>query len=202
MKPAQESKTIYYLPGANGRIETGLGEGLRSRGFEVFGRATVGEFRQLRFQEQIDLIAKDLTERLWATDARVVANSYGAYLFLHAQSQLPPYVGRVLLLSPILGTFEDEDCGRSFSPPRADRLMRMARGGKFPAPLNGEIHVGDQDWQSPPHAVQEFGQLTNLPVHIVPKRGHMLGKDYVGSVLDRWTSRLISDWSSDWPSRG
>jgi hypothetical protein len=35
----------------------------------------------------------------------VVAVSFGAYLFLHAQTQLPAYPGQVLLLSPILGEF-------------------------------------------------------------------------------------------------
>jgi hypothetical protein len=43
------TKSIYYLPGHGGRLRTGLGEGLFSRGFDVSGRETVGEFRSLPF---------------------------------------------------------------------------------------------------------------------------------------------------------
>ena len=35
-------KTIYYLPGHGGRLGTGLGEALLSRGYNVSGRETVG----------------------------------------------------------------------------------------------------------------------------------------------------------------
>jgi hypothetical protein len=64
--------------------------------------------------------------------------------------------------------------------------MRIARKGLFPRPQQVEIHVGDQDWQSPPELVQEFGALTHAPVTIAKGRGHELGADYVSQVLDRW----------------
>ena len=76
---------IYYLPGNRGRLDTGLGEELMSRGFSLSGRETLGEFRKLSFQEQIMQIAQDLQTEFWTEDARVIANSFGAYLFLHAQ---------------------------------------------------------------------------------------------------------------------
>ena len=77
-------KHIYYLPGHGGLISTGLGEELLKRGFSVSGRETVGEFRKLPFQEQIDLIKSDLIDLHWSEDARVIANSFGAYLFRSA----------------------------------------------------------------------------------------------------------------------
>ena len=112
------NRTIYCLPGRGGRLATGLGEGLSSRGFNVTGRETVGDFRSLAFQEQIDIVAEDLRTRFWQEDARVIANSFGAYLFLHAQAQMEPYVGKVLLLSPIVG---DEYFSPSWTPFQADR---------------------------------------------------------------------------------
>jgi alpha-beta hydrolase superfamily lysophospholipase len=96
------SKTVYYLTGMGGRLDTGLGQGLLSRGVGIAGRELVGEFRRLDFQQQIDLVADDLKADHWHEDAHVIANSFGAYLFLHAQAQLPPYVGKVILLSPSL----------------------------------------------------------------------------------------------------
>lgn len=180
------SNVVYYLPGASGRLETGLGEGITSRGFEVWGRATVGEFKKLSFQDQVDIIAGDLQGLLWHPQARVVANSYGGYLFLHAQLQMPSYIGRVLLLSPILGAFENEERGQYFVPPRAERIKNSVNKGTFSTPRNAEIHVGSEDWQSIPSEVTQFGRNTGIPVTVAEGLGHMLGADYVGKVLDHW----------------
>ena len=180
--------TIYYLPGMGGHLGSGLGQGLLSRGYHVTGRETTGEFRDLKFQSQIDAIAEDLRANFWYEDSKVIANSFGAYLFLHAQSQLEPYIGKVMLLSPIVGEFENEGIGRRFIPPRASRLFELARSGSYPAPKNCEIHVGSEDWQSNPTAVTAFGAMLGLDVTVVPNAGHMLGKDYVGNLLDKWLS--------------
>ena len=67
--------------------------------------------RHLTFTDQVDTVKEDLVSHFWTEDSRVVANSFGAYLFLHAQASLEPYPGRVLLLSPIVGGFADENTG-------------------------------------------------------------------------------------------
>ncbi len=180
---------VYYLPGAGGLLHTGLGVALRSRGFHVRGRSTTGEFRQYGFDDQTALIGSDLRQpEIWNESSRIVANSYGAYLLLNAQIHLPPYPGKVLMLSPILGAFEDLMGGRHFIPPYADRLMRMVRGGSFPCPQNLLIHTGSQDWQSPASSAAEFASITGATLVIADGRGHSLGEDYVGPVLDSWLS--------------
>lgn len=180
------SDTIYYLPGHGGLLHTGLGEGLRDRGWAVTGRETVGEFRALRFQQQVDPVEQDLRAHFWHADAQVVCNSFGAYLFLHAQAQMPAYPGRVLLLSPIVGAFEQADKLMLFSPPRPGHLMRLAAEGRYTPPPRCEIHVGADDWQSVPAQVLAFATPAGIPVTVVPGRGHMLGRDVVGPLLDRW----------------
>lgn len=177
---------IYYLPGHGGRLETGLGEGLISRGFAVTGRETIGEFRTLPFSEQVAIVAEDLRTSYWYADARVIANSFGAYLFLHAQILLDPYPGKVLLLSPILGEFLTEDSKIGFVPPQAGKLLNLAKSGSYPAPKQCQIHVGALDWQSIPEVVVEFAKRVGMEVTVVAETGHMLGKTYVGEVLDRW----------------
>lgn len=181
--------TVYYLPGHGGQLHTGLGEGLTSRGWNVTGRATVGEFRQMRFDDQVAAVAEDLQAHFWHEGAHVVGNSFGAYLFLHAQAQLAPFPGKVLLLSPIVDGFEYEANNQVFMPPRADHLQTLAQSGRYPAPRRCVIHVGAEDWQSVPAHAQAFGQLTGIPVTVAPGRGHMLGADYVGAVLDGWLGR-------------
>jgi hypothetical protein len=191
------NRTVYYLPGAGRRITTGLGEGLASRGWAVQGRETIGDFRRLPFQDQVDVVAGDLRQMFWRDAARVVAVSFGAYLFLHAQAQLPPFPGNVLLLSPIVGQFSSEEIGLGFIPPRADKLKKLADEDQFPTPLKCEIHVGSEDWQSNPVNVLEFSNRLGLSVTVVPGLGHQLGKEYVGSVLDRWLGQPADDDPSE-----
>ncbi len=180
--------SVYYLTGMGGRLDTGLGQALIAQGFDVTGRELVGEFRQLSFNEQVDAVANDLQKNFWDKDARVIANSFGAYLFLHAQAKLPPYPGKVILLSPIVGEFANQEAEMNFIPPRSDRLLELAKTGSYPAPLHCEIHVGAKDWQSNPANVELFGSLTGLKVTVVAEAGHMLPKDYVSMLLDKWLS--------------
>jgi hypothetical protein len=179
-------KTIYYLPGHSGRLTTGLGEALTARRFDVAGRETVGDFQKLPFSEQVSIIVNDLRTHYWQRDSLVIANSFGAYLFLHAQSSLPSYPGRVLILSPIVGKFASESTGTFFSPPYPKKLYGLAKAGSFPSPRDAHIHVGSEDWQSVPENVMQFGVLTGIPVTVVEKAGHMLPKDYVSRILDDW----------------
>jgi alpha-beta hydrolase superfamily lysophospholipase len=180
------AKSVYYLTGMGGRLDTGLGQGLLSRGWSVTGRELVGEFRDLDFQEQIDLVADDLQSEFWSEDARVIANSFGAYLFLHAQAQMEPYIGQVILLSPIVGSFSSEKNLMGFMPPRAPKLMELVERGAFPVPKQCEIHVGSEDWQSNPENVTAMGSMLGINVTVVPNAGHRLPKEYVGDLLDRW----------------
>jgi alpha-beta hydrolase superfamily lysophospholipase len=179
-------RTIYYLTGMGGRLDTGLGQGLLSRGVGITGRELVGEFRRLDFQSQIDLIVEDLQRKFWHEDAHVIANSFGAYLFLHAQAQLQPFVGKVILLSPIVGEFGNEVTHMNFIPPRAEKLRQLAEAGTYPVPKQCQIHVGADDWQSNPTNVTALGALLGLDVTVVPDAGHMLPKQYVGALLDSW----------------
>ena len=178
-------KTVYYLTGMGGRLSTGLGEGLLSRGFDVQGRELFGDFKKLEFQQQIDIVASDLKNYFWHQDAFVIANSFGAYLFLHAQAQLESYIGKVILLSPIVGEFTNEDTMTAYIPPRSDRLLQLAMANQLPTPKQCEIHVGELDWQSNPVNVKNLGKILNIKVNIVPNAGHMLPKSYVGSILDK-----------------
>jgi hypothetical protein len=181
-------ETVYYLPGHGGLISTGLGQALLDRGVDVSGRETVGEFKEVGFTRQVEIIANDLKEYFWREDAHVICNSFGAYLFLHAQALIgEPYIGQVVLLSPILGEFASEDEVRpmNFIPPYAERLFELAASGKFPVPLCCEIHVGSDDWQSCPNAIA-FGKMVSMKVNVVDGAGHGLPKAYVSNLLDQW----------------
>ena len=186
--PVKTAETVYYLPGHGGLIRTGLGQALLDRGYDVTGRETVGEFKSLGFQTQVQTVASDLREYFWRENARVIANSFGAYLFLHAQALIgEPYIGKVVLLSPIVGEFANDDETRpmNFIPPYAEKLLELASTGKFPAPLNCEIHTGSEDWQSCANS-KAFGAMVGIKVHVVEGAGHMLPKEYLSNLLNQW----------------
>ena len=182
---------LGYLPGRGGRLETGLGEALTARGLAVSGRETVGEFARMSFQEQIELVARDLKTDFWHEDSRVIANSYGAYLFLHAQTLLPAYVGKVHLLSPIVGEFSSGETVTHFVPLRSRQLMKLAQGGKYPTAKHCEIHVGELDWQSNPESVAALAKLTGWDVTVVKGAGHMLPEEYAGAILNGWLGDCV-----------
>ena len=106
----------------------------RDHGFDVAGRETRGDFRSLPFDEQIATVGQDLKDHFWHDEAQVICNSFGAYFFLHAQTQMPSFPGRVLLLSPIVGEFTNAQARTSFSPPRPTRLKDLAEAGHFKVP--------------------------------------------------------------------
>ena len=178
--------TIYYLCGHGGRITNGLGQELITRGFDVVGRETVDEFKKLDFKVQVKIIAEDIKANFWHEDDRIIANSYGAYLFLHAQTLIDAYIGKVLLLSPIIGEFSNEDIRMGFIPPFSRRLFELAKSGLYPRMKHCEIHVGSEDWQSNPENVKAFSELLDISVSVVQGDGHSLSKQYVSSQLDRW----------------
>ena len=179
-------QSIYFLPGHGGRISNGLGQELGRRGFDVMGRETLGDFKKLRFDAQVETVAEDLKASFWHHDALVLANSYGAYLLLQALSLSESFPGKVLLLSPIVGEFSNENTRMGFIPPYAQRLQELAISGKFPLPRCCEIHVGSEDWQSNPVNVSTLGSKLGIDVTVVPDACHTLPKEYVGNLLDRW----------------
>ncbi len=157
-----------------------------SRGFDITGRETRGDFKDLGFNGQVSQIAQDMQEYFWTTDSKVITNSFGGYLFLHAQALLPPYPGKVVLLLPIVGEFGDTEQEMNFIPPYAEKLFDLIECNEMTAPFNAEIHTGELDWQSSPSVVKKLGEALSIPVHIVAGAGHGLPKEYVSKILDRF----------------
>ncbi len=90
------------------------------------------------------------------------------------------------MLSPIVGEFTNDEKMMSFVPPKSDELKNLVDTGKYPTPINIEMHVGSEDWQSSPDSVKAIANKLNITYSIVPNEGHSLSKKYVGKVLDTW----------------
>ncbi len=48
------------------------------------------------------------------------------------------------------------------------------------------MHTGSEDWQSHPDAVTKFFGLLGVDAFVAEGRGHSLGEDYVGLLLEAW----------------
>ena len=68
-------------------------------------------------------------------------------------------------------------------------VITMRELCKFNIPLNCEIHVGSEDWQSNPDSVLEFARLTGINAYVVSGSGHSIKKDHIMSVLDSWLKK-------------
>ena len=73
---------IYYLKGMGDYLDSGFGQEIYSKGLDVTS-SEIGQFRQLRFQGQVDTVVSDLQSSFWETNARYNVNLFGAYFFLH-----------------------------------------------------------------------------------------------------------------------
>ncbi len=71
---------IYYLTGWEGRLNTGLGQALMDRGFDVTGRETRGEFKDLSFTDQVETVKEDLLNHPLVLTMRPYLKSVESYI--------------------------------------------------------------------------------------------------------------------------
>lgn len=141
------AKTIHYLPCYGGQLATGLGRALMDRGFDVAGLEKRGDFCFLPFAEPIATVGQGLENHFCRAEDRVICNSFSGHIFLYLQTQMPPFPEQVLLLSPFVGKFTNEQARTRVSLPRSTRLKDLAEAGKFTVPRKCEMHVGKHDCQ-------------------------------------------------------
>ncbi len=50
-----------------GQLRTGLGQALLSKGLDVTGRETRGEFKDFSFTDQVQVVSEDLLNHFWTS---------------------------------------------------------------------------------------------------------------------------------------
>jgi len=180
-------QTIYLIPGRNVKFSGLIGSLIIENGHAILGREVVDTFSKLRISEQTKLIQEDITTHFWHQEAKLVAQSYGAYLLIHALIEMEtPFPGKVLLLSPVLGASSSATNKVVACPPRHKKLIQTARENKLPH-LDIEVHTGEHDNGCDPLLAQEI--FTTIPTsrfHIVKNMGHNLEVDYVRAALNNF----------------
>ncbi len=186
------NNTVYLVPGRGNKLND-IGEIITSLGFDVYGREILPPFSTLHFSKQLEIIQKDLTSLFWHIDAKLVGHSYGGYLLLHALSELKAFPGKILLFSPVLGAAIDKQRLYMSRPPRANRLLELAKTYKFPIPQSLEIHTGKDDDGCDPNLAKKIGSLiSSANINILKNQRHKLSTEHLKRVICKFLETGVS----------
>lgn len=187
-------KQIYLIPGRGEKLDDTLGAILKMLDYNYEGVALTPDVEHLRFSEQLELVMTDLKIRFWNADSMLIGRSYGAYLLLHTLADMPPFPGRVLLFSPVLGAAFNRDHSYGSIPPRAEKLLKMAKINTFPAPAYMEIHTGAEDHDCSPLLAENFTSgVKNTTAVIVAEAGHNLSETYLRNILIEFPNKAYKE---------
>ncbi len=188
-KKNKMASKIYLLPGRKGKLDGFIGTLLLNMGYDVYGREVDGAFEQLRISKQIEIIQDDLKNGFWDSNSKIIASSYGAYLFLHTILDMEKFEGKVLLFSPLLGISRMRANKPTIRPPRGRKILEYSKNGKFPK-VNIEVHTGLDDEICDPKLTEEiFDKRDNCKLFIVDKASHRLDKGYIECVLIKFLEK-------------
>ncbi|MCX5813030.1 MAG: hypothetical protein NT178_10860 [Proteobacteria bacterium] len=183
-------KQIYLIPGRGEKLDDTLGRILKMLGYNYEGMALTLDVEHLWFSEQLELVRSDLTLQFWDAGSVLIGRSYGAYLLLHTLADMPPFPGRVLLFSPVLGAASSKDHHYGSIPPRAEKLFKLAKSNTFPAPAYMEIHTGAEDHDCSPLLAENFKSgVKNTTLVMVEGAGHNLSENYLRDILIQFFKR-------------
>ncbi|MBT3806163.1 MAG: hypothetical protein HOG03_16415 [Desulfobacula sp.] len=178
------NNTVYLIPGRGKKLDCYIGDIINSLGFDVCGREIISPFSNRHFPAQLDTIKKDLTSLFWNIESKLIGHSYGSYLLMHALAELKPFPGKILLFSPVLGAAINIQRLYSSRPPRADKLLELAKANKFPTPQSLDIHTGADDNGCDHNLAERIGSsISTAKVNILQNQGHKLSNAYIKKTI-------------------
>jgi hypothetical protein len=141
-------------------------------------------FSKLKFSEQISNIREKLNDFQHNGGHLVIANSFGAYFFLHCVLNNPKLGNlRSLLLSPVLGQSQLGGLGRI--PPQALKLKTHLKAKQLSI-KDSSILAGSIDpvinWQM----IGFLQKYDSVKVIIAKGENHQINPDIVQAFIDRW----------------
>jgi len=175
---------LRYITGRGGSATQGLSLYLSTLVNDYQGFANDSELHRLSVDEQVDIITE-----FCKPATHLIANSYGAYLWLLSRIDAAPSETRVLLLSPVMGRAIDPEKMLSSRPPRLKGLENAIDEKRLVLPKRVSVVTGKDDnvcdYQT---AARQCAKLGINHITILDGEGHNLNH----SSVDRAVRNFIS----------
>lgn len=170
---------LRYITGRGGSATQGLSSYLSTLVDDYKGLANDSVLHRLSVDEQIKIIAE-----FCKPATHLIANSYGAYLWLLSRIDAAHSNTRVLLLSPVLGRAVDPEKMLASRPPRLRGLESAIAGGRLVLPHEVRVVTGrDDDVCTYQTAVAQCAKLGVEDLSIVEDEGHNMSHDLVSKTV-------------------
>lgn len=150
------------------------------------GISLEGQFLNLRFTQQVELLGDKLLSYQLNGGKHLIANSFGAYLLLHAILKNPA-LGELkcLLLSPVLGQTQLGGLGRI--PPQALKLKTALSTQKLTLE-NCTVATGTEDPVINWELMEWLTAIPNVKLHKLEKEGHQINPEKIASLINSWVN--------------
>ena len=171
---------IRYITGRGGDALGGLSAYLATLCENFDALAIDPSFLSADFLEQIEVVREFCAEE----GAYIIANSYGAYLFLHSLIGKTPLQASALLLSPVLGRVNSEKRMLISRPPGEKRFKRAVSDGSLGLPSVTRIVTGEDDEVCDSQLAAHISSQLNIQLEVLIGEGHMISAAKVALAVD------------------
>ena len=170
---------LRYITGRGGSTTQGLSLYLSTLIGDYQALANDGELHRLPIDEQINTVAE-----FCKPANHLIANSYGAYLWLLSRINAAPSDTRVLLLSPVMGRAVDPQQMLSSRPPRLRGFDSAIAEGRLILPKQVRVVTGrDDDVCSYRTAIVQCAKLGIKDLSIIEDEGHNMSHSLVAKTV-------------------
>jgi hypothetical protein len=169
---------LRYITGRGGSATQGLSLYLSTLVEDYQALANNSELHKLSIDEQINVI-----RGFCEPATHIIANSYGAYLWLLSRIDAAPSSAPVLLLSPVMGRSVDPEKMILSRPPRLGGLETAISDGRVCVPTSISVYTGQNDpicdYQT---AQKQCARLGITALHILERETHALSHSAVANA--------------------
>jgi hypothetical protein len=170
---------LRYITGRGGSTTQGLSLYLSTLVDDYQALANDAELHRRSVDEQVNIVTK-----FCEPATHLIANSYGAYLWLLSRIDAEPADTQVLLLSPVMGRAIDPEKMLSSRPPRLRGLENAITEGRIILPQQVRITTGRDDevctYQT---AVAHCARLGIGDLSIIENEGHNMSHALVSKTV-------------------
>ena len=177
---------LRYITGRGGSATQGLSLYLSTLVEDYQALANNSELHKLSIDEQINVI-----RGFCEPATHIIANSYGAYLWLLSRIDAAPSSARVLLLSPVMGRAIGRSKMFSSRPPRLKGLETAIRDKRLSLPRSVSLYTGREDQVCDyASAVSQCEALGIKDLHMLDGQKHDLDHSVVEKILATFLSQI------------